>query len=337
MQGLPLIIICLLGMLSLGALIVLRFWYQRVPVPEQIRDPKLLHILIRDTGEYSLEHTRELFDRLHDLIKWHNSIVSLELIAGAYGMHVIAVTEERIAVELHDLFAQFYPDAAIDNVGDYTSSVHTTHKLMSTAEFGLKREFAYPVRRFDEFSHDPLGAVFAVLQNVTLPNEFWLQLVLRPAPDTWKPAARKMIGNTELAHERMNRVEQKLQQKGFQFIVRGLVKSDNFNVAGSYFQDLADAFGMFDSPDLNSIAQKKQGRPDISDLLRHLLVGRTLYERTDEVTRYEHRVLDHLSEDVITPSELAGLWHVPDIDNPVELTPGGTELMIAPGHDLQEL
>ncbi len=82
------------------------------------------------------------------------------------------------------VYAQ-YPTVHISEVPDYTlaDSAHATTQLI--AELKLSAHEALPIKTFPSFEVDPLAAITATLAQFETHEEAWLQVVLRPARNTW--------------------------------------------------------------------------------------------------------------------------------------------------------
>jgi len=81
------------------------------------------------------------------------------------------------------IYAQ-YPTVNISEVDDYTLSVPPAGVQMA-AEMKLMAHEALPIKTFPSFEVDPLAAITATLAQFEANEEAWLQVVIRPAPDTW--------------------------------------------------------------------------------------------------------------------------------------------------------
>lgn len=81
------------------------------------------------------------------------------------------------------IYAQ-YPTVHISEVEDYTL-LEANHPTILAAELHFTANEALPIKTFPSFEVDPLAAVTAALAQFEDNEEAWLQVIMRPAEDTW--------------------------------------------------------------------------------------------------------------------------------------------------------
>ncbi len=81
------------------------------------------------------------------------------------------------------IYAQ-YPTVHISEVEDY-SRTETIYQTQLAAELHFTANEALPIKTFPSFEVDPLAAITAALAQFEDNEEAWLQVIARPAADTW--------------------------------------------------------------------------------------------------------------------------------------------------------
>jgi len=130
---------------------------------------------------------------------------SLEIVSmGGYIQFLIQTpTKFRDLVEAA-IYAQ-YPDAEIVEVEDYAQKTrgltfpNTEYEMWGT-EFVLQNKHYFPIKSYMEFEHslsqefkDPMSPLMETMSKIGPDEQIWLQLVLTPAPDSWKDGAETLI------------------------------------------------------------------------------------------------------------------------------------------------
>lgn len=140
--------------------------------------------------------------------KWFSfEIISIE----GYIQFVVRTEEEFRDLVEAAIYAQ-YPEAEITEVEDYVNTVpdvfpNETHE-MAGVEFSLIQHEAYPIRTYPHFEYkiskdvvfsDPMAAILENFSRIASGENFWLQLVVRPADNSWKKKGidlvKKIIAN----------------------------------------------------------------------------------------------------------------------------------------------
>lgn len=91
------------------------------------------------------------------------------------------------------IYAQ-YPDVHITEVEDYAMA-ETTAGLLMTSELKFSAAEQLPVKTFPSFEVDPLAAITATLAQFEDHEEAWIQVIIRPADDSWHKASERYIAN----------------------------------------------------------------------------------------------------------------------------------------------
>jgi len=152
----------------------------------------------------------KLFDKYWTgkIPKWFSfEIISIE---GYIQFLVRTESEFRDLVEAA-IYAQ-YPEAEITEVEDYVGNIpdmfpNETHEIAG-AEFTLLQNEAYPIRTYPHFEYkiskdvvfsDPMAAILENFSRIGSGENFWMQLVVKPADNSWKKngidLVKKIISN----------------------------------------------------------------------------------------------------------------------------------------------
>lgn len=127
-------------------------------------------------------------------------------VGGRIFFYIYTPRKHRKLVE-SSIHAQ-YSEAEIQEVDDYVwdvpVSVPDEDYDLAGAEFILAKEDAYPIRTYNDFKFeveegkreanvDPLAGLIEALARLGEGEEFWLQIGIRPADDSWKKEGEKLI------------------------------------------------------------------------------------------------------------------------------------------------
>jgi hypothetical protein len=198
------------------------------------------------------------------------------------GFYVWVPTYLKSFVE-EQIYAQ-YPTVHISDVPDYTiTDVHPHNAVLST-ELKLTAHEALPVKTFPSFEVDPLAAITATLAQFDANEEAWMQVIVRPAQDTWykkseqyaakirggKTSTSGMIGAlwappesktdapklAEFQSARANAAEEKSHKLAYEVVVRIVYRGPQEPQARMRMQAITASFKQFNTTYLNGFAQK---------------------------------------------------------------------------------
>ncbi len=182
------------------------------------------------------------------------------------------------------IYAQ-YPTVHISEVPDYTiTNVNTQNATLST-ELKLIAHEALPIKTFPSFEVDPLAAITATLAQFETDEEAWMQVVVRPAVDTWYKKSEQYAGrirgatktNTtglvsalwappeartdtpklaEYESARANAAEEKSHKLAYEVTVRIVYRGTSQPQARMRLQAITSSFKQFNTTYLNGFAQR---------------------------------------------------------------------------------
>jgi hypothetical protein len=218
------------------------------------------------------------------------------------------------------IYAQ-YPTVHISEVPDYTLTDVMTEGVQLTAELKLTAHEALPIKTFPSFEVDPLAAITATLAQFDANEEAWLQVIVRPASDTWykkseqyaarirgsKTSTSGLIGAlwappetksespklAEYESARANAAEEKSHKLAYEIALRVVYRGQTTAPqARMRMQAITASFKQFNTTYLNGFTQKLLG-----DSAYHL----EQYQRRDMGKRGF----------VCNIEEVASLYHLP--------------------------
>lgn len=228
------------------------------------------------------------------------------------------------------IYAQ-YPTVHISEVPDYTLTDVSQDGVQLSAELKLIAHEALPIKTFPSFEVDPLAAITATLAQFDNDEEAWLQVVVRPASDTWykkseqyaarirgsKTSTSGMLGAlwappetksdapklVEYESARANAAEEKSHKLAYEISVRVVYRGQTTSPqARMRMQAITASFKQFNTTYLNGFAPKILGESDFYIDLYH---ERTIHKRGFVCNIEEVASLYHLPHtNVETPNIL---------------------------------
>jgi hypothetical protein len=250
------------------------------------------------------------------------------------------------------IYAQ-YPNAEIGIVEDYVSrSVHSLESkeeqpYISTGEIELARDFIFPIKTFRDFEVDPLSAITSALSDIGDGERVMIQILMRPVDNYWQDYAKEYIeavregrdpskssgfwksvvmgalnlvvggmgavmgSSSEEAgksdqkpivkllpgqEEELSQISEKMTQVGFEVCVRMVAQALHSERADQLLRDATASFKQFTTANLNGFVRSKDA-----------VSGMEMYEQ------YKRRYLSAGSVDILNITELASLYHLPNI------------------------
>ncbi|MFH0912588.1 MAG: TraM recognition domain-containing protein, partial [Patescibacteria group bacterium] len=282
-----------------------------------------------------------LFASLHGIGQDHLSF-EIEAKEKSIRFYVWLPTHLRGYVE-SQLYAQ-YPEVNIIEMRDYTDQSKIPAGLVATGtELVLGREDFYPIKTFQNFEVDPLAAITGTLSKLTANQHVWIQMIIKPEDNRWRDAAIKYINDVkagtrtaglvkgvagELAkfggevlgtvlrggtytpteteakkvelspgvETALKEIEAKSSKLGFRTNVRVVVMDTDAQMARSRLQLTVGVFKQFNTNNLNSFE-----------------VSEVVDKPQDILLRYAHRVAGGPHSFILNVTELASIYHLPNI------------------------
>lgn len=217
------------------------------------------------------------------------------------------------------IYAQ-YPTVHISDVPDYTITDVSPNAVQLSTELKLTAHEALPVKTFPSFEVDPLAAITATLAQFDSDEEAWMQVIVRPAADTWykksEQYAAKIRGSktstsgvltalwappeskteapklAEFQTARANAAEEKSHKLAYEVVVRIVYRGTAAPQARMRMQAITASFKQFNTTYLNGFAQ------------------RPLSGSEYDIQLYRSRDM-HKRGFVLNIEEVASLYHLP--------------------------
>jgi len=249
------------------------------------------------------------------------------------------------------IYAQ-YPNANIALVDDYISKPpkdidsSAYQPYISTSEIEMAKDFVFPIKTFRDFEVDPLSAITSTLADVESGERVMVQVLVRPVANNWQdiskeyieavedgrdPTVKRRLGlgilgtalrvvvdvlgiffspsSSELVveqkpsvklipgqDEELRQVADKMSKVGFEVAIRIVTKALSSERSDQLLQNVIASFKQFSTANLNYFVK--------SDTKR---TGTEIYE--DFVNRF----LSAETPDILSISEIASLYHLPNI------------------------
>lgn len=206
--------------IPVAIVIVFRGWWLSSKINQYINSIQwvILEIRIPKDNLKSIKSMEQVFASLHGTYsqgikrrdRWLNGKVedwiSLEIAGFAHSIHFYIRTPTKYRKLVETAFFSQYPDAEIEEVGDYTALMprdipNNNFDIWGT-DYVLARDDAYPIKtypnfeqilQFEELGIDPLATVIEVISNLKNNELIWLQLLVRPIGSELTAAAKRTV------------------------------------------------------------------------------------------------------------------------------------------------
>lgn len=268
------------------------------------------------------------------------------------GINFFAVVPKYLVKFVEGQIYAQYPNASITAVDDYINKAPegvdpaTYQPYISTAEIEMAKDFVFPIKTFRDFEVDPLSAITSTLADVENGERIMVQLLVRPVANNWQdvskeyisavedgkdPGVKHGVGNGILGtalrfvvsvlglffssgqsasapeqkpivklspgqDEELRQIAEKMAMVGFEVTVRIVTKALSPDRADQLLQNVIASFKQFSTANLNYFVRSETKR-----------TGMEIYED------YTKRYLSAETRDILSISELASLYHLPNI------------------------
>ncbi|MBT4384255.1 type IV secretion system DNA-binding domain-containing protein [Candidatus Peregrinibacteria bacterium] len=247
------------------------------------------------------------------------------------------VVPRNISLILEKQLTAFYPDCYIEKEHDYNlfkKDSKTSYCLIHTTD-----KYSKPIRTYNHMTSDPLNNITNVLSKLGPDESAAIQIMIRPEASGWQKKGRKeaksiledkktsIFGNlnpltwfgdllsllfrgestpdtpetggrtTSVVEEQVKAMEEKNTQMGFTTVIRLLAVSNSKQQADALLSTMKSAFAQYATTDNNSLTVKDRS---IGNVVHHFLMR-------------DMRKPWRFKKMILTPEELASLFHVPNI------------------------
>lgn len=155
---------------------------------ESARRYVTLKILVPRENEKAPVAAEQMFASLHGIYREGSNFqdqLSFELVAKEKSIQFYARIPEHLKDFVEGQIYAQYPDVEIDEVTDYTQ-LDFKDLEVSGCELTLNKNDVYPIKSFANFDVDPLSGITSVLGKTKKDEQIWVQIIVRPASDTWQ-------------------------------------------------------------------------------------------------------------------------------------------------------
>lgn len=264
--------------------------------------------------------------------------ISFEIVASKGLIHYYVVAPMVLVDVVKQAVNAAYPTARLEEREEHNvfSKVGRITGTMG-GEMSLKKEFSYPIATYQETKRDAMQAMLNSLSSLSKDDGAAVQILLRPAQDSWtktavamagkirKDKGRKPVGmglsakeisqalwkppeNKEtkpedkqlsaLEQATVDAIEDKTRHPGYEVLVRIVASSNTSEASQAIVKNIAASFSLFDSPSKNGF--KFSPAKDIEEF----------------VTAFIFRFFpQEVNQNVLNSVELATIFHLPDQRN----------------------
>lgn len=110
--------------------------------------------------------------------------------------------------------------------------------------------------------------------------------------------------------EELGEIEKKNTKVGFQFIIRLAAKGPDQLVTEHLLEDIVASFKQFQTAHLNSISKYSSPKGLVAAIKR-VLLGKRLHEKLSTFAKFQTRILDEKTTQILNIEELASIYHLP--------------------------
>lgn len=290
----------------------------------------------------------QLFDSLHSIYsgKWQNKFtgedfLSLEYVVIDDQIYFYVVVPAHLHSLVEKQITGFFPDAYVEQQEEY--NIFKPDSQAAAKQLTLSKHFMYPIRSYQRLNFDPINNLTNALSKLNFDDGAVVQIMISPV-DKWQKAGRDEAKNivnqkpgrkkkslhpakllsafitflvagskkekspdaagrtTPLTDEEVKDLEQKNSGKGFETIIRIVCASRELHEAKSNLTNIYSTFTQYDSQEANSFTSVKKypERKIIEDYILRKFA-------------YPWRLLLKKSPAILSTSELASIFHLPNI------------------------
>jgi hypothetical protein len=153
-------------------------------IDENISRAQLLYGILASTFQKGLKS--KFYGQRH---------IGLEIIANKESIHFYAAVPVPLISVVEQAVISAYPSAKVEEVAEH-NIFSPVGRITGTVggEMVLKENFAYPVATFQDIKRDTIQSLLNALSNLTKDDGAGVQIMLRPAADSWRKRATDLAG-----------------------------------------------------------------------------------------------------------------------------------------------
>ncbi len=132
---------------------------------------------------------------IHAWLYGEADIFSFEMVAMEKLVTFFATVPKKYANFFEEQMHAQYPDAYIEDAGDY--NMFSPTGVVLGGYMKLKRQSAFPIKTYKELEVDPLNSLTNALSKVADGDGLAIQVIVRPAHHTWRELGLKIVKNMQ--------------------------------------------------------------------------------------------------------------------------------------------
>ena len=149
-------------------------------VEENISKAQIIYSIVASTFEDSKKQKKD-----------GQSHFAFEVVGLAGSINMYATVPAEMIEVMKQAIISAYPATRLETVHDYNIFQETTTFTgVSGGEFELKEKYAFPIATYQDIKRDTMQALLSSLASLQKEDGVALQILLRPAEDSWAKAAK---------------------------------------------------------------------------------------------------------------------------------------------------
>ncbi len=218
--------------------------------------------------------------------------IALEIVSANGLINYYAAVPVAMVSVVEQAVTSAYPSARLEEVEEH-NLFSDVGKITGTigGELVLKKDFAYPIATFQESKRDSMQAILNSLASLTKEDGAGIQILLRPANDSWVKRAQATAGKkrkdkgkktgiaavlsvkqlgealwkppesaetkpedkqlSSLEQATVDSIEDKTRHPGYEVLIRLIASSNTAARSQSVLSNMVAAFSLFDAPGRN--------------------------------------------------------------------------------------
>lgn len=274
-----------------------------------------LHIIVPQGTEGNIKQESKFHELLVNMRNtFTGKRISLEYLGINQYTHFFVTLEERLLETVEGLIYSTFPEAELQETGDYTEGFNPATHTLAGAEIVLDRSDTYPVKTYDLFEEDSASRLFSVMSKIKIGDQAWVQIVAEPRDDTgsflflrnWRLKVANFFhlfsirdrmnrgGRTGINKMRHERAEEKAREKPYRVSIRCAYITPDAASAAHKLDAVISSFTQYNEKDINSF----YGRP----------------EKNTKRFLEKYRSRSHSTPMTLGAKEVATLYHLPNAD-----------------------
>ena len=274
-----------------------------------------IHIIVPQGTEGNIK----LESKFHELlVNMRNTFtgkrIALEYLGVNQYTHLFVTLEERLLETVEGLIYSTFPDAELQETGDYIEWYNPESHTLAGAEIELHHSDTYPVKTYDLFEEDSASRLFSVISKIKIGDQAWVQIIAEPIDDTglflFLRSFRVRLANFMhffSIRDRMNqggrsainqvrhaRAEEKSREKPYRVSIRCAYITPEALTAKAKLDALVSSFTQYSEKDINSFYGQDVKKP----------------QRFLE----SYRARRHGQSFILGAKEVATVYHLPNAD-----------------------